>query len=72
MFNCPNCNFKSNKVDVQTTEIGNVKWFNPKFNKDGTLKGLGNKWEYLGGETWEGRGHLVLCKKCEEVIKEIE
>ena len=72
MFKCPECGFKSKKVEIQTTEVGQVRWLNPKVNKDGTIEDFGDKWKYEGGETWEGRGYLILCKKCGEVIKEIE
>lgn len=72
IFKCPECGFKSNKAEVQTTEVGNVRWLNPKFDKKGVMENLGNDWVYDGGETWKGMGYLILCKKCGEVIKEIE
>ena len=68
MFHCPHYNHKSSKVEIQTTEVGSVRWLNPKVNKDGTIEDFGEKWEYLGGETLEGC--LILCKNCGEVIKE--
>lgn len=55
-----------------TTEIGHVRWLNPTVDEDGTIEDFGEKWEYEGGETWEGRGYLILCKKCGEVIKEVD
>jgi len=71
MFTCPECGYKSSKVEIRTTEIGTVKWLNPTFNKDGTLN-LGDIWEYEGGETWKGMGYQILCIKCGEVIKEVD
>ena len=68
---CLHCNHKSNKVEIQTTEIGQVRWLNATIDEDEEID-LGNEWQYKGGETWEGRGYLILCKKCGEVIKEIE
>ncbi len=70
MFKCPTCNFKSNKVEVQTTEISTVRWLDSKIVDDGII--LGDKWKYEGGFTDEEKPYIVLCKKCGEVIKEIE
>jgi len=71
MFKCPKCYFKSNKAEVQTTEIGAIRWLNATMNENEEIN-LGNKWEYKGGETLEEKGYSILCKKCGEVIKEIE
>jgi len=71
MPKCHSCSFRSNKVEVQTTEIGKVRWLNPKLKKDGTIQGLGNKWIYEGGEILDGCDYLILCKKCGEVLKEV-
>lgn len=43
MFKCPNYSHKNSKVEVQTTEVGQVRWLNPKVNKDGTIEDLGNE-----------------------------
>lgn len=56
-FKCPDCNFKSRKVEVQTTEIGHIRWLNPKVNSDGTIEKLGEKWVYESGETLEEKGY---------------
>ena len=71
MPKCHSCGFRSNKVEVQTTEIGKVRWLNSKLKKDGTIQGLGNKWIYEGGETLEEHDYLILCKKCGGVLKEV-
>lgn len=68
MFKCPNCNSK--KIVIKTTEIGIVKWLDPKII-DGEII-LGDKWKYEGGETLEEKGYIILCKKCGEIIKKIE
>ena len=70
MLKCPNCNSKSNKVEIQTTEIGTVRWLEPKII-DAEID-LGKRWVYEGGFTDEEKGYTILCKKCGEVIKEIE
>lgn len=69
---CSRCNIRNNKVEVITTEIGQVRWINPKIKKDGTIINLGSKWKYEGGETNEEDGYLIICKKCGGIIKKIK
>lgn len=68
---CPACNFESNKVNVKTTEIGQVRWLNPIINEEGIISDLGKRWMYEGGETLEEKGYSILCKNCGKTIKEI-
>lgn len=67
---CPHCNHKNPKVDIRTTETGTVLWLDSEIIDDEVV--LGNKWQYEGGFTDEQKPYEVLCKKCGEVIKEIE
>ena len=69
---CPNCNTKKQQFEVITTEIGLVRWLHPKINRDGTIKNLGEKCRYEGGETSEEEAYGIICKNCGEVIKKIE
>jgi len=55
MFTCPNCN--SNKVEIQTTEIGIVRWLSPKVSSDGIIESLGKNFKYQGGETLKEEGY---------------
>ena len=68
MSKCPTCNSK--QIEIQTTEISTVRWLEPKIIDDEI--DLGKKWKYEGGFTDEEKPYTVLCRKCGEVIKEIE
>ncbi len=72
MLKCPHCQHKSNKVEIQTTEIGQVKWLNPKIGRYGAVEDLGDKWIYEGGETVGEKGYKLLCGNCKNIIKEID
>ncbi|HLD43520.1 MAG TPA: hypothetical protein VJB08_06080 [Candidatus Nanoarchaeia archaeon] len=65
---CPYCNSKT-KVEILTTERGQVRWLNPKIGDNGAIIELGNKWEYEGGETLEDTRYEIRCVKCGKTIK---
>ena len=67
---CPHCNYKSTKVDIRTTEIGKVLWIDSQIINGELI--LGDKWQYEGGFTDEQKPCEVICKKCGEIIKEVE
>lgn len=69
MPKCPNCNHKSTKVEIRTTEIGTVLWLDSEIIDDEVV--LGEKREYEGGFIVEEKPYEVICKKCGEVIKKI-
>ena len=68
MLKCYNCNSK--EIEIKTTEVGTVRWLEPKII--GNKIDLGREWIYEGGTTDEEKGYTVLCKKCGDVIKEIK